>query len=361
MKEFSPQETNTFLPYRMGDTARDTLQEFIDIDVTADDLVRILDRNQVYRALFFQFINRKAKGPSRAPRKTEPKKEEPKPEDKAKEPESPTFRLVSLLGMIGSRNLILALQLYRAREGKFPPAEEGGIDLKAGDFLKTAIEAEELFQRNKFEYSETAYAAGFCFDAVISLQAKDPNFKKLEPYFKEIAKRAQRTGVLAYLLAAEVSGMSPKHAAFAGMLTQIGKLLLASAFEDRPSPYSMVERVYDKEISLTSQAKAILEREEFGLSHEEVSAQLLRYFRLFPELAPVVRFFREPYCLKGVDAPNYRFAELIGLADRMAASWKQPVDEKDPIFAAWGTPATPVLKLKRETLLKVMKQAMGAR
>ena len=55
MGGFPFNNTELFLPFRLGATARETLQEFIDIDVTAGDLTRILNTNQVYRDLFFRF------------------------------------------------------------------------------------------------------------------------------------------------------------------------------------------------------------------------------------------------------------------------------------------------------------------
>lgn len=348
MKAFSFQETSRFLPYKLGLTARDTLQEFVDIDVSADDLVRILNRNQMYRSLFFRFVSKKTAAP-----------EKKKPEEKAKEQDSPTHRLVSLLGMIGSRNLILAIQLFRSKEGAFPVQPDGSVDLKASDLLKNAIEFEDSFSRNNLEYSETAYAAGVFFDLFLNLHAKSPEFKKLEPYFKEIIKRAQRTGVIAYLLASDVQGMSPKHALAAGMLSQSGKLLLAAAFPDGKDGYPELERKLEKEAKLSGLARVLMEREAFGVSHEEVSAHLLRYFDLFHSVIQPVRYFREPYCLKGVDEQNYKFAVLLGLADRMASTWKAPADEKDAIFADWATPANAILKLRKEKMIEAMKKAMN--
>ncbi|MGZ3694816.1 MAG: HDOD domain-containing protein [Bdellovibrionota bacterium] len=349
MKAFSFQETDRFLPYYLGATARDTLQEFIDIDVTADDLVRILNRNQVYRSLFFRFISKKTALPDKGA----------KPADgKSKEPDSPTHRLVSLLGMIGSRNLILALRLHRAKEGSFPISADGSVEIKSGDLLKTAIENEDIFARNNLEYSETAYAAGVFFDSFLNVQAKDPSFKKQEDYYKAIVKRSQRTGVIAYLLAAEVSGFTPKYALAAGMLTQSGKMLLATAF---PDAYSELERRHEASGKLPALARVLEERAAFGVSHEEVSSHLLRYFDVFRSLVQPVRYFREPYCIKGVDAQNYKFAVLLGLADRMGSIWRMPADEKDPIFNDWFTPATPILKLQKAKLLEIMKRAMNLR
>ncbi|MGE3262241.1 MAG: HDOD domain-containing protein [Bacteriovoracia bacterium] len=347
MKAFSFQETGQFLPYHIGATARDTLQEFIDIDVSADDLVRILNRNQVYRSLFFRFIAKKTAAPDK------------NAEGKDKEQDSPTHRLVNLLGMIGSRNLIVALQLHKAKEGSFPVMPDGSVEIKSADLLKTAIDSEELFLRNNLEYSETAYAAGVFFDCFLNTQAKDPNFKKSEPYFRDIVKRAQRTGVIAYLLAEDVAGFTPKYAIAAGMLTQAGKLLLAANYPDAKGGYAELERAHEADAKLPALARSLAERAAFGVAHEEVSAHLLHYYDVFHSLTPAVRYFREPYCLKEVDAQNYKFAVLLGLADRMAGIWRTPVDDKDPVFGDWATPATAILKMRKEKLIEIMKRAMN--
>ena len=341
MTAFSLKETDRFLPLRLGPTAHDTLQEFIDIDVSAEDLVRILNRNQTYRSLFFRFIAKKTAAPEK--------------EKGQKEDSSPTHRLVNLLGMIGSRNLIVALRMHRAATGIFPIGVDGEVDIKTSDYLKVSTEAEELFVRNKLEYAETAYAAGVYFDWFLRVQADDSGFKKLEPYYKEVTKRAQRVGILAYLLSRELPGFTPKFAIAAGMLSQAGRLFLGTEFPDFPD----FEKELETNPKLTSCARAILERKQFGYSQEEVGSHSLRYFDVFRFLAPAVRYFREPYCLKGMDRQNYNFALLLGLAERMATSWKIPVDDKDPVFLEWMNPATPVLKLKRDKLIAVMKHAMA--
>ncbi len=82
---------------------------------------------------------------------------------------------------------------------------------------------------------------------------------------------------------------------------------------------------------------------------------------MFKLLVPSVRYFREPYYLKGVDANNHKLAVLLWLADSMARSWKLPADEKDPIFNEWAYPAVDSLKIRRTLLMEVMKRAMTLR
>lgn len=337
------------MPLRLGRTARETLQEFIDIDVTAGDLVRILNENQVYRDLFFRFVAKKTAKLSRGPSKEEAK-------DGKKPESSPTHRLINLLGMIGSRNLMLALRMHRLTEGSFPVNPEGEVDLKASDYLKRSSEVEELFVRNKLEYSETAFAAGVYFDLSYKLHEKDEANKKLEDYFKRNWQRALRTGLLAYFLAEKVSGILPKSALAAGMLSQAGKPHMAVWFRDKN--YAESEVNLDTNLELPPLGRMLLERSQFGVAHEDIGAHTLRYFDVFKNLIPIVQNYREPYNFKGADSKAHSLCVLLWLADSMARSWKIPADEKDPAFNQWGYPSLAALKLKRSTLIEVMKRAM---
>lgn len=353
MSAFSFRNTEHFLPMLLGRTARDTLQEFIDIDVTAGDLVRILNENQAYRDLFFRFVNKKTakkeKPPEAAQGEASPATSE------KKEPPSPTHRLISLLGMLGSRNLILALRIHRLTERRFPVSAEGDVEVQAGDYLKRALEAEDLFVRNKLEYSETAYAAGVYFDLANRVYAKDEAMKKREAYAQRTWQRGLRTGLVAYFLAEKVAGQNPRSALAAGMLAHAGKLHLNAFMAD----YGEFEEALDKATGVPQLAALLLEREKFGVAQEDVGAHSLYYFDVFREHRAVVANFREPYNLKGADENHYRLALLVSLADAMARSWKIPADEKDTVFAEWSAyPAYSTLRLRRATLIEVIKRAM---
>lgn len=345
MEGFSFKDTDRFLPLRLGATARDTLQEFIDIDVSAEDLVRILNRNQAYKDLFARFVNQKTKGrPSAGDKKGE-------------EPVSPTHRLISLLGMLGSRNLILSLRMHKATAGAFPVKEDGAVDIKASDYVKFALECEEVFLRNNLDYSETAYAAGVYFDWLKRILSHHPSYKKgLEAYCDRIAKRALRCGILAYFLAQNIQSLNPKQALAAGMLMQGGKLILAGALED----YSAVE-IESEESAATPLFRLLKERARYGAGFEEISSQSLYYFDVFRALAPALRHMREPYALKGGDHVQYDLASLLYLADCMGRSWKIPSGDKDALFGEWDHPSLKHLKLSAATLTQVMKLAMAVR
>ncbi len=341
---FSLKEAAPFLPLRLGVTAADTLQEFIDIDVSADDLVRILNRNGVYKNLFASFVQQKTG-------KTEAKEGQ-------EEQASPTHRLIGLLGMLGSRNLILALRMHRAVDGRFPIDEEGKLEVNAPDSLKRALEVEDIFSRLDLDYSETAYAGAVYYDWMFRIASQGQDFKKLEPYFQEIWKRAQRTGFIAHLLAQHMPSVPHKFAAAAGMLLHAGKLHLALRF---PDAYPDFERDLDKNDALTPVARLLLEREKWGWSQEEIGAHSLHYFGLFQNLIPAIRHFREPYYLKDLDQGAYTFTSLLWLAESMGRSWRIPANDADPVFADWAHPSVRNLKLPKATLIDILKTAMAIR
>ena len=354
---FTLGKTELFLPLRLGRTARDTLQEFIDIDVTAGDLVRILNANQAYLDLFFRFVSQKTAKIEKAPIKIKDGEATATPGKEA--PASPTHRLISLLGMLGSRNLILALRIHRLTNGRFPVSLEGKVEISAADYLKLALEAEDLLVRNKLQYSETAYAAGVYFDLCTRLYSKDGGLKKLEPYYKRTWQRATRTGLLAYFLAEKIPGYTPRTALAAGMLAHAGKFHLSVQLKN--DNYAEFEEELDTNAQLPPLARAALERAKFGVVQEDVGAHTLRYFDVFKGLGRIVENFREPYNLKGVDKASHGLCVLLYLADAMARSWKVPADEKDPVFAEWSYPGLSTLKVKRSTLIEVMKRAMALR
>ena len=367
MKSFPFEQTNLFQPFRLGRTARDTLQEFMDIDVSTGDLVRILNANQAYKDLFFRFVSKKTakldgfKDASQGDKKTEAPANANNPKDPGKnqkpsEPTSPTHRLISLLGMLGSRNLIIALRFYKLIHGKFPINEAGEIDLPVTDHLKMALEAEELFHSNKLEYSETAYAAGAYYDLCVQVYEKMAGQNKLEDYYKRVWQRALRTGVVAGLLANEIPGVLPRMAIGAGMLSHAGKLHMAASYSS--SNYADFEEQLDKNQALPPLARMHLEKQKFGTNQEEVGAYTLRYFDVFQNLIPIIENFREPYVLRGVDKQAHNLCVVVNLADSMARSWKIPIDEKDPIFSEWSYPAQIKLKIKKSSMIAVMKKSL---
>ncbi len=337
-------------PLRLKPTARDTLREFIDIDVTADDLVRILNRNLAYRDMFERFVQKKIKPPSGGEKK----------DGEVKEP-SPTHRLVSLLGMIGSRNFILALRMGRLHTGKFPVQEDGGVDLKAGDFLKRATEIEEQWQRNGFEYGETAFAGGVLHDMILNLARQKKDSKKLEESLQFNWKQGLRMTAAAHQLAIRVGGFAFLKFAAAGALSVwAGRSLMEFAFpgDQEARSWAEFQTKFGPWEEINPTAFRVLELDVMGVQHEEVAAWALEYFDVFQEFAPAVRWYREPYQLKNSGDRNlWHFASLLNLASKMGRAWRLPQDEKDATIQAWAK-EHPELKLRPKSIHEAYRAAM---
>lgn len=340
MEGLSLRDTDRFRPLRLGPTARNTLQEFVDIDVTASDLAGILRRNQAYRNLFARFVHAKIK-PKAAEGEAPPKDS------------GPVHRMIGLLGMIGSRNLIVSLRMHKAVTGQFPVDEAGEVNVKASDYVKRATEAEDTFARLKLEHGESAYAAGCLYDWLARLTAARGADKSVEALVNEQWKKALRAGLVAHHLAEELPGFSPKQTVPAAMLPAAGKILLAEAH-----PTYAAWDAAQAERALPPAAALLAERQRFGLSHEEVAAHALHYFDLFWALSPVVRHYREPYALKGLDAANYSLAALTLVAHTLGSAWKIPADNDPALAKLLAHPSVKHFKLKPSAIVRVMKSAM---
>lgn len=343
---FSLRDSEQFTPFFLGPTAQATLQEFIDIDVRVQDLARILRGNKTYLQIFRNFVGQKVK---------EPAEEDPSPL-RAPRP-TPTRRLVGLLGMIGSRNLILSLRMNEVVRGEFPFNAEGILEIKPGDYLKLALQAEEFFARNQIQYGETAFAAGVLYDWINFVLKEKGHYPSLEPYFQETWKQAFRAGVIAFELAKRVPGQLPPHSLAATTLAPAGKLLLAAAVGPA---YGELLAQAKANAKLDPLAKLLQERQAFGTSYEEVTAQALGYFSVFRGYGPVIRRFREPYLLKN-DPAHEAQAHLILLAESAANLRSLPPAENDPSLLKLAPRSQRALKLSPAATLTALKAAAAYR
>jgi hypothetical protein len=279
-------------------------------------------------------------------------------DDKNKKKTSPTHRLINLLGMIGSRNFILALRMHRAVTGKFPVLEtKDKKGFLASEYLRTALDIEELFSRNKFPYSESVYAAGVHFDWLRFIASQREDFKKTEPYFIETNKRARRYAALAHCLAERAPQFGfHKLAAPAAMLTQVGKLHMALAY---PNWQEFEEEM--AKIQVPPVARLLKERETFGISQEEPAAFGLQFFSVFQYIEPSIRFYREPYFLKEVDPLLYRLAIFLELVDSLGREWKLPADANDPLIVNAKRPWHKDLPIPSSEWIDAIRVAMNTR
>jgi hypothetical protein len=348
----SLRDTDRFLPFNLGPTAAGALQEFIDIDVTADDLVRLLQQNRAYHELFSRFVQKKM-------RRRDPDDEDSDEKSKLPAPVKTgvTHRLVGLLGMIGSRNLILCLRMNRAIYGSFPLDESGNLDIKTSQFLKYSVQAEEYFQRNGLEYSETAYAAGMFYDWISFLAKKNGSFKRIEPLLDITWKQSFRAGVMAFELARRVPGQVPKVAMAAAILAPAGKIIQAEAEAACGENF----KAWEADRRLDPAAKLILEREKHGFAAEEVSAHALIFFSVFRDLGPIVRHYREPYVHLGRNKNYFLESTLVQLAHTLAAASRIPNGEADAQWAELAPEARKDLGLTASQSEAAMRAAANYR
>lgn len=336
---------NYLYPYRIGKTAEDLLQEFIDIDVNGDDLVRILGNNPVYLHLLDEFVALKSG-------------ELKKQGDEEKIELQPTRRLLSLLGMVGSRNAILSLRLARATQGTFPYSKEGKLELKPDQYLKNALAIEELCQRNQIEYADSAFAGAYLFDWLVAvLKVKKAPQKALE-YAAQAGRDAQRMALVALGISRLVQGFGfHRYAMAAALSVGLGKILMACEFDKQGNSFVAFQAETAKDPPPAVMATAH-EAAAFGTHHSELAALCLSFSAILRPVERSVRHHLEPYYLRGAPKNVYLLGLVLHTAALMARNWRLPGDLKDPLVATWRSPWRAPLKVSDQQLLNVMQWAM---
>jgi len=122
-------------------------------------------------------------------------------------------------------------------------------------------------------------------------------------------------GVAARHLARQTNNISPDAAFTAGLLAQIGKLVLAQC---RPGEYEEILRIAGGVTGFTDP----LESQYFGTTYVELSAELMEEWGIPDRLAKVVRFHKKPADLTD-DLDLQKFAAIVGTATLIAdiLSW----------------------------------------
>ena len=132
-----------------------------------------------------------------------------------------------------------------------------------------------------------------------------------------------RCGITARLVAKTVGGFNPETLFLAGILHDLGILVI---YQHDATLAAAISRQIDKQHQFRDQA----ERELLGFDHAEVGALLLEAWGLSAELAELVRCHHQ-YQL----AQDYKSATLmLALANQMAQSGTAPDLDSDPRLAA---------------------------
>ncbi|HEY1186941.1 MAG TPA: HDOD domain-containing protein [Gemmata sp.] len=130
------------------------------------------------------------------------------------------------------------------------------------------------------------------------------------------ARANQITSVAGALIAHDLSARQPKSAPaddmVAGLLRDLGAVMLQQTYPDEHR--EMTERWGDRLLAEACEAEV----ETFGISHAEVSAELLSRWKLPPEIVEPIRYHHDPEQLAGAAPALVRRAELLYFAGLLA-------------------------------------------
>lgn len=320
---------------KLPGTSRRVLEEFVDLDVNAEAIGKVIQRNQYFEYWLLNEI--KSLG--------------------LKENTPKLTAAIALLGMQRTRDFVCALQILRMVGRRHPEMTgDGKLNFKPADFLKYALKTEEFLSIRRMPYGDTAYAAGLMFD-VMSAVARElfEAPKPFEEYLGEVYKHGLKSARIGTEIAKNFKSFSYTKYVFAGCLIHdIGKLAMDLMFGAGPTSYATFRADVEKRPT-SRHVRHSVEATRFGLTHEYYSAQMAHYFGMFREIEKAILFHHEPYILKTVNKELYTFASIIALASNMTNNFRVPKDVNDPIYASWFTPELKDFKIDPKILQTVAK------
>ena len=299
-------------------TSRRVLEEFADLDVNAEAVGKIIQRNQYFEYWLLNEI--KSLG--------------------LKENTPKLTAAIALLGMQRTRDFVCALQILRMVGRRHPEvAADGKLNFKSSDYLKYALRTEEFLSVRRMQYGDTAYAAGMMFDVMVAVATELFEAPKpFEEYVGEVYKHSLKTARIGVEIAKTFKSFSYTKFVFAGCLVHdIGKLAMDLIFGPGAESYATFRADIEKRPT-SREVRHFAETKRFGLTHEYYGAQMVHYFGVFKDIEKAILFHHEPYLAKTANKELYTFASLIALASNMTNNFRVPKDANDPIFASWFTP-----------------------
>lgn len=321
---------------RLPDTSRKVLEEFVDIDVNAEAVAKIVQRNQYFEHMLLHEI-----------RSLGLKENTPK-----------LTAAVALLGMQRVRDFVCALQILRMVGRRHPEVDKDGkLNFKASDYLKHATRTEEFVTNHRLQYGDTAYAAGMMFDVMTAVGQE--LFQAPKTYFEyvgEVYKHGMRTARIGVEIAKSFKSFSYTKFVFAACLVHdIGKLAMELLLD-----YSNFRADLGKK-PVSREVRHFAEAARYGLTHDYFSSQMAYFFGVFRTVEKAILFHHEPYLLKSSNKELFTFASLIALASNMANNVRVPKDANDPIYKAWFTPELGDFKVDPKLLQTIMSKVAGER
>ncbi|MEW6055634.1 MAG: HDOD domain-containing protein [Bdellovibrionota bacterium] len=312
-------------------TSRKIIEEFIDIDVTAEAVAKIIQRNQYFEYVLVKEI-----------------------QSLGLKENTPTLRAaISLLGMQRVRSFVCALQIMRSVAGKYPEIDASGkLNFKPSEYLPFALKTEEYVSVHRTEYPDTCYAAAMLFDVLLALgRAKLENPKPFEEHISEVYKHGMRTAKIATEIAKTTKKLGfSKYIFSAGLLHDIGKVALDFLFPaGKPNAYANFRAEIAKKPT-NREVTHFLEAKRFGLPHEYYSSQIAYFSGVFKDLEKPLLFHHDPYLAGSANKELAQFSHLLALATNIANNFRVPKDANDPIYDSWFTAEVKGFKVDKNTL-----------
>jgi HD-like signal output (HDOD) protein len=296
----------------LGDTSYSILKAFSNIDVTAEKVAQSLKSNHYYQYYFMQTI-----------------------EGLSKRTEVPSLDgAVVLLGMQGSRNLVIALQLLRTVRGGGHAEldKDGKVKVAAKDTLRYALKAEEFLTSQKLPYADTGYAAGLIFDYLAALGAElVEDKKKIANYVEQVFLHGMKTAQIAREINEALPESSfTKYIFASALIHDVGKIAMAIL---DPAYFAFLDEVQKRDAPRA--VRDFAERKRFGVHHATLGGLICHYFRIFRPVEKAILHHHEPYLLRDLNRNLYQLSALISLSSNVANHFKRVDKLDDPVLAQW--------------------------
>ena len=141
-------------------------------------------------------------------------------------------------------------------------------------------------------------------------------------------KEALRTARVSYAIAGQVKEFKFNRFAFgAGLLLQLGKMLMAVSFPKEMADRSWAAFLTECDLYKTERKRAFeqLERRKFPISHNELAALFVSFFSLFRPIEKAIYYYKEPYFLKKASPDLYLMSVVLSIADAYSYRPAEPV------------------------------------
>ncbi len=235
------------------------------------------------------------------------------------EPIKTLAQAVSTLGRERVRNFIFAHTLNRI----FAPQADAHYKnyQTSVKSLRRALEGESTARQNKLEKPEIGFTCGLIFDFFEQAMFHDANLKKkFESFFENQWRHGLRTAIIATELAnsSRVKITSSRNLFAAGLLHDIGKLMLASSNPETYQSLLLDCKVLQKKSPLNDDYEVDLENESLKIAHPELASLFLWQFEPLRELEGIAEYHHDFGLLPIRNAELNVMEVILSVADRLA-------------------------------------------